>query len=145
MKVSDVMNSSVHSISSSAMLSEAAQRMKKYDVDFLPVLEQNSIVSVLTDRDVVIWAVAEGKDPNMTPVKDIISPGIFSCSVNSDIRVAAQLMKNKQIRRLLVLSEDHTVVGVLSLDDLALKTNDEHLVYDVVNAICRPVKIETEI
>jgi CBS domain-containing protein len=144
MKVSEVMNTSVHAISSSAMLSEAAKRMKKYGVGLLPVLAQNSIVSVLTDRDVVVRAIAEGKDPKMTPVKDITNFGIFSCSKNTDIQIASQLMKNKQMRWLLVLSEDHTVVGMLSLNDLALKTNDRYLVCDVMKAICGLEKVENE-
>jgi CBS domain-containing protein len=143
MKVSEVVKSPVHSISTSAMVSEAAQRMGKYNVGILPVLDYDGVVGVLTDRDVVIRAIAEGKDPKMTPVKEIISTGIFICAEDSDIQAAAQLMKNKQVRRLLVLGDDNSVVGVLSLSDLALKTNDEHLVYIVLRGICEPVKVET--
>jgi CBS domain-containing protein len=143
MKVSEIVNSPAHFISTSAMVSEAAQRMKKYNVGILPVLDYDGVVGVLTDRDVVIRAVAEGKDPQMTPLKDFISIGIFTCAEDSDIQTAAQIMKNKQVRRLLVLGDDNSVVGVLSLSDLAQKTNDKHLVYEVINAICGPAKVET--
>ncbi len=74
------MNSSVHLISSSAMVSEAAQRMKQYDIGILPVLEHNRVVGILTDRDVVVRSVVAGKNPKMPPVKNIIGSGDAFCS-----------------------------------------------------------------
>jgi CBS domain-containing protein len=143
MKVVEIANSDVHLISTSAMASEAAQKMKKYDVGILPVLDHNNLVGVLTDRDILMRTVAIGKDPKMTTVKDIISSEIVFCSKNSDIQTAAQLMKNKQVRRLLVLGGVNTVVGVLSFCDLVLNTNDEYLVYDVLKGIYEPIETKT--
>lgn len=80
MKVSEVFSSPAQSISSNAMVSEAAIKMKKFDLGFLPVLEYCDFVGVLTDRDIVVRAVAEEKDTKTTVVKDVICTGIFSCS-----------------------------------------------------------------
>ena len=143
MKVSEVFSSPAHAISSSAMVSEAAEAMNKYDVGILPVLEYSSVVGVISDRDVVVKVVAAGKEPVMTVVKDIMNPEVFSCSMDSDIQTAAQLMKSKQVRRLLVLNNDNTVVGVLSLGDLASKTNDEHLVFEALRGISELTLAET--
>jgi CBS domain-containing protein len=145
MKVEEIANSDVHLISTSAMASEAAQRMKKYDAGILPVLDYNNLVGVLTDRDILIRTVAIGKDPKMTTVKDIISYKVFFCSKDSKIQTAAQLMKNKQVRRLLVLGDDNIVVGMLSFCDLVLNTNDERLVYEVLKGICKPVETKNRI
>jgi predicted transcriptional regulator len=79
----------------------------------------------------------------MTVVKDAMNPDVFSCSMNSDIRTAAQLMKSKRVRRLLVLNNDNTFVGILSFGDLASKTNDEHLVFDALRGISESTLAET--
>jgi len=142
MKVSEMVSSPAHAISSSAMIREAAEAMQRFDVGILPVLEYSNVAGVVTDRDIV-GAAAAGKDPALTVVKDIMSPEVFFCSADSDIQAAAELMKGKQVRRLLVLNGDNNIVGVLSLGDLASKTNDEHLVYEVLRQICEPKEIET--
>jgi predicted transcriptional regulator len=79
----------------------------------------------------------------LTVVKDIMSPEVFFCSADSDIHAAAEFMKGKQVRRLLVLNGDNDIVGVLSLADLASKTNDEHLVYEVLRQISEAKETET--
>jgi len=142
MKVSEVVSYPAHAISSSAMIREAAEAMQRFDVGILPVLEYCNVAGVVTDRDIVD-AAAAGKDPALTVVKDIMSPEVFFCSADSDIQAAAELMKGKQVRRLLVLNGDNSIVGVLSLGDLATKTNDERLVYEVLRQISEPTEIET--
>jgi CBS domain-containing protein len=124
------------------MVREAAEAMQRFDVGILPVLEYSNVVGVVTDRDIV-RAAAAGKDSALTVVKDIMSPEVLFCSADSDIQSAAELMKGKQVRRLLVLNGDNNIVGVLSLGDLASKTNDEHLVYEVLRQISEPKEIET--
>ena len=140
MKIREIMSSHVQSISSSAMVSEAAERMKRFDVGSLPILEDNKIVGMLTDRDIVVRAVAAGLDPKMTVVKDVFSPEIMYCSEEDDIEAAAKIMEDSQVRRLVVLGDNQTVVGMVSLGDLALKTSNDHLTYEVLERVCKPTR-----
>jgi CBS domain-containing protein len=138
MKVREIMNSQVQQISSSAMISEAANRMKIHNVGVLPVLQDNKIIGMLTDRDIVVRAVAVGMNPRMTVVKDIITPEVLYCSEDDDIEKAAKIMEDSQVRRLLVLGSEDTVVGLLSLGDIALKTSNNRLTWEVLERVCGP-------
>jgi len=140
MKVREIMSSHVQRISSSQMVSEAAERMKTFDVGALPILEDNKIVGMLTDRDIVVRAVAAGLDPKMTVVKDVFTPEVLCCSEEDDIETAAKIMEDNQVRRLVVLGDDQTVVGMLSLGDLALKTSNDYLTYEVLERVCEPTR-----
>jgi CBS domain-containing protein len=140
MKVREIMSTHVQRISSSAMVSEAAEKMRIFDIGALPVLEDNKIVGMLTDRDIVIRAVAAGLDPKMTVIKDVFTPNILSCSQEDEIETAAKIMEDNQIRRLVVLGDDNTVVGMLSLGDLALKTGIDYLAFDILERVCEPAR-----
>jgi CBS domain-containing protein len=136
MKVREIMSSHVQLISTSQMVSEAAERMKTLDIGALPILEDNKIVGMLTDRDIVVRAVAAGLNPKMTVVKDVFTPEVLCCSEEDDIETAARIMEDNQVRRLVVLGDDQAVVGMLSLGDLALKTSNDHLAYEVLERVC---------
>ncbi len=138
MKAREIMSTYVQSISSSAMVSEAAERMRIFDIGALPILEDNKIVGMLTDRDIVIRVIAAGLDPKMTVIKDAYTPNIISCFEEDEIETAARIMEDNQVRRLVVLGDDSTVAGILSLGDLALKTNIEHLTWEILERVCEP-------
>jgi CBS domain-containing protein len=93
---------------------------------------------MLTDRDIVVRAVAAGLNPKMTVVKDVFTPEVLCCSEEDDIETAARIMEDNQVRRLVVLGDDQAVVGMLSLGDLALKTSNDHLAYEVLERVCEP-------
>jgi CBS domain-containing protein len=140
MKVREIMSTHVQRISSSAMVSEAAEKMRIFDIGALPVLEENKIVGMLTDRDIVIRAIATGLDPKMTVIKDVFTPNVFCCSQEDDIETAARIMEDNQVRRLVVLGDDNSVVGMLSLGDLALKTSVDHLAFEILEKVCEPTR-----
>jgi len=140
MKVREIMSSHVQSISFSAMVSEAAEKMKIFDIGALPILEDNKIVGMLTDRDIVVRAAAAGLDPKTTVVKDVFTPEVMCCSEEEDIEAAGKIMEDSQVRRLVVLGDDQTVVGMVSLGDLALKTSNNHLTYEVLKRVCEPTR-----
>jgi CBS domain-containing protein len=140
MKVREIMSTHVQRISSSAMVSEAAERMRIFDIGALPVLEEDKVVGMLTDRDIVIRAVAAGLDPKMTVIKDVFTPNVLCCFQEDDIETAARIMEDNQVRRLVVLGDDNTVVGMLSLGDLALKTKINHLAYEILERVCEPAR-----
>ena len=110
-----------------ATLREAAQKMKTLDVGPVPVCDGERLQGMLTDRDITIRATAEGRDPNTTRVRDVMTPDMVYCFEDQDVREAARIMEERQIRRLVVLNRDKRLVGIVSLGDLATQTSDEEL------------------
>ena len=88
MKVREVMSSRVRQISSSAMISEAADRMKTLHVGMLPVVENKDIVGTISERDIVVRAVSAGMNPRTTPVKEVMTAGAVCCSAEDDVEGA---------------------------------------------------------
>ena len=140
MKVREIISTHVQRISSSAMVSEAAEKMRIFDIGALPILEDNKIVGMLTDRDIVIRAIAAGLDPKMTAIKDVYTPNVLSCFEDDEIETAARIMEDNQVRRLVVLGNDNNVVGMISLGDLAFKTDVDHLTWEILERVCEPTR-----
>lgn len=138
MKVRDIMSSPVEMIAPDAMITEAADKMKSYDVGVLPVEKDGDIVGIITDRDIVVRAVADGLDPKRTPVSKAMTFDAMCCSEDTEMEEAARIMEEKKIHRLLVLDENDTVSGILSIGDIAIKMRDEHLLYEVLEIVCEP-------
>ncbi|HEV3143444.1 MAG TPA: CBS domain-containing protein [Gemmataceae bacterium] len=138
MKVSEVMTPSVQCIHTEATAQEAAERMKALDLGSLPVCDNDRLVGMLTDRDLVIRAMAHGDDPKSTTVRDNMTPDTIFCFEDQNVEDAARLMRDKQIRRLLVLNRNKRLVGILSLGDLAMETQDEHLAAETLERISEP-------
>jgi CBS domain-containing protein len=138
MKVSEVMTPRVECIHPEATAQAAAELMKALDVGGLPVCDNDRLVGMLTDRDLVVRAVASGDDPKATTVRDNMTAGMIYCFEDQNVEEAAHLMKDKQIRRLMVLNREKRLVGILSLGDLALETQDEHLAADTLERISEP-------
>lgn len=121
MKVSDVMTTEVETVQMSSTLEEAASIMKVENVGAIPVLdEDDDLVGIITDRDIVVRCVAEGKDPADTSVEEVLSHELETIEPDVDTDEAARLMSDKQIRRLPVC-QDGELVGMISIGDLAVK------------------------
>ena len=138
MQVKEVMTRGAECVAPDATLQEAAQKMKGLDVGPLPVCDNNRLVGMLTDRDITVRAVAEGKDPRTSRVRDVMTEGITYCFEEDDVADAARLMKEKQIRRLVVLNRDKRLAGIVSLGDLAVETGDEHLAGKTLEHVSQP-------
>jgi len=139
MRVNEVMTKGVECIRPSESILAAAQKMKSLNVGTLPVCGENDrLVGMLTDRDIAIRAVAEGQDPRTGRVQDIMTPKVVYVFEDEDITEAARLMRENQIRRLIVLNRDKRLAGIVSLGDLAVDTHDEHLVGATLEAVSEP-------
>ena len=125
-----------------ATLREAAQRMRELDSGVLPICDGDRLVGMLTDRDVTVRATAEGKDPNSTAVREVMSPDVVYCFEDEDEAVAATKMEQHQLRRLAVLDRDKHLVGMVSLGDLAVHTADDRLAAEVTEAVSEPPSAE---
>lgn len=118
MKVKQAMTPDVKLCSPQNTISEAARMMAECDSGVLPVGENDRLVGMITDRDIVIRAVAERLSPD-TPVRDVMSAEVQYCFENDTIADLARHMGEQRVRRLPVLNADKRLVGIISLGDLA--------------------------
>ena len=122
MKLSEIMTREVEIIQPDDTLRLAAQKMRDRDIGFLPVCDGDSLMGVLSDRDITIRAFADGMDINVMLGRDLMTTPAIYCFDDQDVTDAAKLMGENQIRRLVILGrESERVVGVISLGDLARK------------------------
>ena len=138
MQVSDVMSRDVEAIHPDTTLQETARKMKELDVGPLPVCDGQRLQGMVTDRDITVRAVAEGKDPNTTPVGEVMTEGVTYCFADQDVREAAQIMEREQIRRLVVLDRAKNLVGIVSLGDLATQGVHRKLTGEVLREVSEP-------
>jgi CBS domain-containing protein len=138
MQVNEVMTRQAECTRPEATLQEAAERMKTLDVGALPVCEKGRLVGVLTDRDITIRSVAAGHDPRNDHVRDVMTPAVFYCFEDNDVADAAELMRDKQVRRLPVLDRNKQMVGIVSLGDLAVESGNEQLAGEALEGISEP-------
>jgi len=126
MKVKEVMTREVEFIQPNDSLQTAAQKMRDRDVGFLPVYEGDELVGVVTDRDIVIRGIVSGLNPGAIVGRELATAPVIHCFDDQDVEDAARLMRQNQIRRLIVLDRNNNqLVGVVSLGDLAGTVNDK--------------------
>ena len=119
MKVREIMTSNVECLSPESNLREIAQKMKSLDVGFIPVCENDRLVGTVTDRDIVIRAIAESRDINNTQARDVMTRDIVYAFEDEDVKDAAEKMRDKDVRRILILDKSKRLVGVVSIGDIS--------------------------
>lgn len=138
MEVREMMSTDVRRIHQNATAREAAEQMKSFDIGMIPVYDGDRLVGTLTDRDIAVSLVAGDGNPGNTRVSEIMSPGVIYCFEDQDIDEAANLMAEKQIRRLIVLNRDKRLVGIASLGDLATRPTTKAPAADALENISQP-------
>jgi CBS domain-containing protein len=118
--IKEIMTPMVKCVPPHEKLSEAARLMGEMDVGALPICDNDRLVGMLTDRDITVRAVAQGRDPNTTTVRDVMSAGIVYVYDDQDVEEAARLFEARKIRRLPVLNRNKRLVGIVSLGDVAV-------------------------
>ncbi len=125
-KVKDVMSSNVEVVRPDDTLQDAAQKMCARDVGFLPVCDGQRLVGALTDRDIAVNGVAQGKDPRKTKVKDIATPEVCWCYDDQSVDEASKMMRDREVRRAMVIERgSKQLVGILSVGDLATRDSSK--------------------
>jgi CBS domain-containing protein len=137
MLVKDIMTTGVDIIDESTTLQQAAEEMKKHNIGALPVSSQNEVTGIVTDRDIVTRAVAENKDPRQTKVSEVMSRDLEWCSEDQTVNDVADIMKQRQIRRMPVMNADRKLVGILSLGDVAVR-GDMKLAGETMERVSEP-------
>ncbi len=119
MKVREIMTKDVASLRSDDSIEHAAQLMKQYNVGCIPVCTQDKVIGVVTDRDIAVRSVASGQEDRQK-VCDIMSKDLVVGSPEMDVKDAARLMSDRQIRRLPIV-ENNSLVGIVALGDISLE------------------------
>jgi CBS domain-containing protein len=139
MKIKQVLTPNVERIEPSTLICDAASMMKQKDLGALPVYEGDRLTGMVTDRDIVIRAIAEDRDPKTTAVKEAMTPGVVYCFDDDEIRTAADLMREKKVRRLIVLNREKRLVGIVSLGDIAVE-GDDRIAGKALEGVSQPVR-----
>jgi CBS domain-containing protein len=153
MKVQDVMTDEVQSCAPETNLATVAMQMWRGDFGAMPVVASGKVVGMITDRDICMAAATKHRDPANIRVKEVISGQVYGCSCDTDIHEALKIMRKRQVRRLPIIrpiinAEDGSLCGILSLNDIALKAQDNQQaglsaedVENTLKAVCahRPV------
>ena len=119
MRVAEVMSRGVDPVARDATVQEAATQMAEFDIGAVFVGDESQLVGVLTDRDILLRVVVEGKNPAEVTVGDVMSNELFTCKEDDTVETAIATMRERQIRRMPVLDREGATVGVVALSDLA--------------------------
>jgi CBS domain-containing protein len=133
-RVSDVMTKQVVYLSAETTLDEAARVMKESDIGDVVVTDGATLAGLLTDRDIVVRAVAERADPRSTTIGSIITREVVMIEQHSTAGEAAALMRERNIRRVLVCDTERKLVGIVSLGDLAMQLDPNSALADISEA-----------
>jgi CBS domain-containing protein len=142
MKVSEIMTRDVRVASPNETLQQAAKLMASLDAGVLPVGENDRLIGMITDRDIAIRGIGEGRSPD-TAVREVMTEDVKFCFEDQEIEDVARTMGDIQVRRLPVLNRQKRLVGILSLGDVAL-SNKGAATAEALNKISRPGGAHTQ-
>lgn len=132
-KVQDLMESRPTMVRPNATIAEAASMMKNAECGFLPVGENNKPVGIITDRDIVMRCIAEGKDPNRLLVSDCMTQDVCACSEKDSLEDAARKMNDNAVSRLVVQTMDGEICGVLTFGRIIRSNDNEDEIGNIVS------------
>jgi CBS domain-containing protein len=137
MKVREAMTRDVRLIRPEQTIRQAAHLMAELDIGALPIEENDRLVGMITDRDIAVRAVAEGKGPD-TPVRDVMTRDLKYVYEDQSIEEVTRNMSEQRIRRVPVLNREKRLVGILSLGDLAIDESAQDEAGEALGGISRP-------
>ena len=119
MKIWDVMHKGAVFIAPGAKVSDVAWRMKQDDIGALPVVDQGRVIGIITDRDLAMRSLADGRDVGALTARDVMTPDAICCDEGADAESAIEMMEDSQVRRPPVLNSRSQLVGMVSLGDIS--------------------------
>jgi CBS domain-containing protein len=133
-RCSEIMTRSVKTASREMTLREVARLMREGDMGAMPIVEDGKLIGIVTDRDIVVRAIAEGRDAS-TRIGDVMTTEIFSVKPDDFAFEAIRLMGDKQIRRVPVINEAGELAGIIAMADIALEMEDEREIAETLEEI----------
>jgi CBS domain-containing protein len=125
LSIKDVMTSNPCTVDAGQSVAYAAKMMREEDVGLAPIVEGDKLIGMLTDRDIAIRVVAEGRSPDQVKVADVASKQVVTIDPQQDLDEALRIMGKHQVRRLAVVEEDGKLVGVVAQADIAREGDDK--------------------
>jgi CBS domain-containing protein len=138
MNVESVMTRDVAVVNASDSVRAAAAVLKELNIGSAPVCNGRSLVGMITDRDIAVRAVADGRDPLDTPVEQVMTRDVIYCFADQDVQEVADAMAASQVRRMPILNRQHELVGIVSLGDLAVDVADDEMTGEVLEEVSQP-------
>jgi CBS domain-containing protein len=136
-RVAEVMTRDVRVVNAEETAQQAARLMAEHEAGAMPVGEDDRLVGMVTDRDLAVRVLAEGKDPARTKVREVMTPGTAYVFDDQDVDTVAETMRGRQVRRMPVLNRDKRLVGIVSLTDLARATGERHSIGRALSGMAR--------
>ena len=128
--IKEVMTADPHTVSSDATLQDAAREMQSDDIGAVLVTDNGDVAGILTDRDIVVRAVAEGRDPSSTKVGDVATRDVKTLTPDSSVDDAIRIVREQNVRRIPVV-EDGRPAGIVSIGDLAIERDTDSALADI--------------
>lgn len=141
MKVHDIMTRDPSCVTPDATVREAAQVMKREDVGVIPVVDgqsEKTLVGIITDRDIAIRCVAEGRDGSVRVRDCMTTSKLATCRENDDVNHAMDAMRNEQVRRIPIVDERGALVGIVAQADIVRKATNDARAEDTIEQISQP-------
>lgn len=135
MLVKDVMTMNAKFVAPNTSLEEIAKMMCNHDFGFIPIGEDDKLTGIITDRDIVIRALAKGLDMKKTQAGEILTEKVLYCFDDDTLEKAAKSMEKQQVSRLIVVNHNKRLVGIISLGDICRKTHNDALCGEVIDCI----------
>lgn len=119
-------------------VAKVARLMRDNDIGPVPIIESTTskrLVGIVTDRDLALKVVAEGRDPSTTRVRDVMTEDVVTCRADDEVEDTLQAMSKNQLRRILVVDENDMLVGIIAQADIATRMNEPEKTGEVVKEI----------
>lgn len=140
MQLNELMTTHVQGISADQSVCEAAQAMQRLGIGSVPVFRDGRPIGIVTDRDIVVRAVAENCDCSQKPIGEIMSGEPVTMPETTEVGEAVKEMEQRQIRRLLVTGPDQEIVGIVSVGDIVAKSGDHGWSAELIEMVSLPAE-----
>ena len=141
MKIAELMTRGVDPIDPNATVQEAATQMAELDVGAIVIGTENELLGILTDRDIILRVVVDGRNPAEVPVREVMSSTLFTCAADDIAESVLAEMRERQIRRMPVYDENHRPLGIVTLGDLAKAVSSPEQIKETLRDITEPHRI----
>ena len=140
MRAKEIMTRNPRTVTPDAKLAEAARLMQSEDVGIIPVVDggNQNLVGVVTDRDIAIRVVAEGKDAGSMSVRDVMSTNVRTCREDDDVNDVMEVMGSEQVRRVPIVDERGSLVGIVAQADVVLEGKSDKKAERTIEKISEP-------
>lgn len=143
-QIKDVMTPDVVTLSPTSKATQAAEAMKSLNVGAIPICDGKRLLGMVTDRDLVVRVMAEHRNPETEMIRSIMTTDVDYCYEDQTVEEAAQVMQDRQVRRMPIINHDKELVGIVSLGDVAMKGTDQSTTAEALEQISQPAAPQRE-